>query len=64
MNGIIGEDILPTGLEEYFKRGIIVGYSNKGENEIDIRKTNLKSHAFGNDIKYYFELEEKKFLKD
>ena len=57
INGIIGEDILPTGLEECTKRGIIIGYSNKNEEEIDIRKANFKHRNISNDIRYYFQPE-------
>ena len=58
INGIIGEDILPTGLEECTKRGIIIGYSNTEQDEIDIRNIFFKHKKILEDTTYYFEPEE------
>ena len=61
INDIIGEDILPTGIEECTKRGIIIKYSEK--EDIDIRKAIFKNNNNPNNIKYYFEAEEEIICK-
>ena len=38
INGIIGEDVLPTGDNECSKRGIVIRYLDKDESDINIRK--------------------------
>ena len=52
LNGIIGEDILPTGLKQCTKRGIIIKYTNK---ETIIGKAYLKKEIIKNQVKYYFD---------
>ena len=55
INGIIGEDILPSDLNECTKKGIIIRYFDDNETEINIRKTIFREEAFMGKIKYYFE---------
>ena len=55
INGIIGEDILPTGDNGCSKRGILIRYLSKNENEINIRKTYFKEEKSGENINYYFD---------
>lgn len=59
INGIIGEDVLPTGLKECTKRGIIIGYSDK---EINIRKANFRSKKIMNKTNYYFDVKKEKVI--
>ena len=54
INGIIGDDILPTGLKECTKRGIIIRYSNK---DTTIRKANFKQKIVESKVKYYIDSE-------
>ena len=54
INGMLGDDILPTDLKECTKRGIIIRYS---EGEMNIKKANfIKDKLFKKDY-YYFEAE-------
>jgi len=54
INGMLGDDILPTDLKECTKRGIIIRYS---EGEMNIKKANfIKDKLFNKDY-YYFEAE-------
>ena len=55
INGIIGEDILPSELNECTKRGIIIRYFDDRETEINIRKTVFREETFMGRKKYYFE---------
>ena len=59
LNGIIGENILPTGLKECTKRGIIIRYTN---NKTSIGKANFKNEKINNNIKYYFEAEDEDII--
>ena len=59
LNGIIGENILPTGLKECTKRGIIIRYTN---NKTTIGKANFKNEKINNNIKYYFEAEDEDII--
>ena len=59
LNGIIGENILPTGLKECTKRGIIIRYT---DNKTTIRKSNFKNEKINNNIKYYFEAEDEDII--
>ena len=54
INGMLGDDILPTDLNECTKRGIIIRYHGK---EMTIRKANFKSEKLLNRDYYYFEAE-------
>jgi len=54
INGMLGEDILPTDLNECTKRGIIIRYN---ESEMSIRKANFKKERLLNRDYYYFEAE-------
>ena len=58
INGIIGEDVLPTGDNECTKRGIIIRYLGKNENEINIRKTYFKEKQLDGQNNYYIETED------
>ena len=54
INGMLGDDILPTDLKECTKRGIIIRYC---EGEMNIKKANfIKDELFNKDY-YYFEAE-------
>ena len=55
INGMIGEDILPSDLNECTKRGIIIRYFDDHETEINIRKTFFREETFMGRQKYYFE---------
>ena len=55
INGIIGKEILPTDLNECTKRGIIIRYSNKNEEDITIRKASFKEEKCLDKTSYYFE---------
>ena len=58
INGIIGEDILPSDLNECTKRGIIIRYFDDNETEINIRKALFREETFMGRQKYYFESKE------
>ena len=58
INGIIGEDVLPSDLNECTKRGIIIRYFDDNETEINIRKTIFREEKFLGKQKYYFESKE------
>ena len=58
INNIIGEDVLPTDLNECTKRGILVRYSEDNDNDITIRKAVFKQKEFLGKKNYYFESEE------
>ena len=58
INGIIGEDVLPTGDNECTKRGIVIRYLRKKEKEINIRKTYFKEKQLDGQINYYIEPED------
>ena len=53
LNGIIGEDILPTGMNECTKRGIIINYCNS--DEITIGKAYFKEKTVLGHLFYSFE---------
>ena len=55
INGMLGDDILPTDLNECTKRGIIIRYHD-GE-EMTIKKANFKKEKLLNRDYYYFEAE-------
>ena len=55
INGIIGEDVLPTGVNGCSKRGILIRYLNKNENEINIRKTYFRKEKSEENTNYFFE---------
>ena len=59
INGIIGDNILPTGLKECTKRGIIIRYSN---NDTTIRKANFKTEIIENKVKYYIDSENEEII--
>ena len=52
INGIIGEDVLPTGLKECTKRGIIIRYC---KDEINIRKVSFREKKISDKIEYFFD---------
>ena len=53
INGIIGKDILPTGMNECTKRGIIINYCNS--DEITIGKACFKEKTISGHLFYSFE---------
>ena len=53
INGIIGKDILPTGMNECTKRGIIINYWNS--DEIIIGKADFKEEIISGHLFYSFE---------
>ena len=55
INGIIGEEVLPTGGGECTKRGIVIRYLGKKENEINIRKTYFKEEYIEEKPYYYID---------
>ena len=55
INGIIGRDLLPCGLEECTKRGIVIRYLDDEEDEPTIKKAYLKEEKLLNKNYYYFE---------
>ena len=58
INGIIGEDVLPTGDNECTKRGIVIRYLNNNENEINIRKAYFREKPLVETTKYFIEPED------
>jgi hypothetical protein len=54
INGMLGDDILPTDLGECTKRGIIIRYY---EGEMNIKKANFRKDELLNTNYYYFESE-------
>ena len=54
INGMLGDDILPTDLGECTKRGIIIRYY---EGEMNIKKANFRRDELLNTNYYYFEAE-------
>ena len=54
INGMLGDDILPTDLSECTKKGIIIRYY---EGEMTIKKANFKKDELLNTNYYYFEAE-------
>ena len=54
INGIIGRDILPTDLNECTKRGIIISYSDEGEENITISTSCFLQVKYLDKIYYYF----------
>ena len=56
INDIIGEEVLPTELNECTKRGIIITYSTEKQKEINIRKAIFRQSNFLGKEKCYFEL--------
>ena len=54
INGIIGEEVLPTDSHECTKRGIIIRYLDDNETEINIRKAVFTEEEFLGKKKYYF----------
>ena len=55
INDIIGEEVLPTELNECTKRGIIIRYSTENQKEINIRKAIFRQTNFLGKEKCYFE---------
>ena len=55
INDIIGEEVLPTELNECTKRGIIIRYALDGEKDINIRKAIFRKTNFLGKDKYFFE---------
>ena len=53
INGIIGEDVLPTGVNGCSKKGILIRYLNKNENEINIRKSYFEKEKSEETTNYY-----------
>ena len=64
INGIIGEEILPTSLGECTKKGIIIRYCNRNEEEITIRKAKLKEINCFEKSLYFFNLSKEIIVKD
>ena len=54
INGIIGKNLLPTGLEECTKRSIIIGYDDVNDENMVISNINLEKKNFFNEDKYFF----------
>ena len=54
LNGIIGKNILPTYLNECTKRGIIIRYSDKGQEEIIISKSTFTEEENSDKTNYIF----------
>ena len=54
LNGIIGKNILPTYLNECTKRGIIIRYSDKGQEEITISKSTFTEEENSDKTNYIF----------
>jgi hypothetical protein len=54
INGIIGKDLLPTGLRECTKRGIIIGYEDLNDDNMTISNINLEKERCLNKDKFYF----------
>ena len=55
INDIIGEEVLPTELNECTKRGIIIRYATDGQKDINIRKAIFRQNNFLGKEKCYFE---------
>ena len=55
INGIIGEDILPTGDNVCTKRGIVIRYLGKNEGETNIRKTYFREEYIEEKPYYYID---------
>ena len=58
INGIIGEDVLPTEKNECTKRGIVIRYLSNNESDINLRKAYFRKELIGEKINYYIESEE------
>ena len=58
INDIIGEEVLPTELNECTKRGIIIRYSEDNQKEINIRKAIFRQNNFLGKEKCYFEADD------
>ena len=56
INAIIGQEILPTDLNECTKRGIIIRYCNEKEDDIILRKVNLLEEKYKDESFYYFDI--------
>ena len=54
INGIIGKYLLPTGLRECTKRGIIIGYEDVNDDNMTISNINLEKERYLNKDKFYF----------
>lgn len=63
INGIIGEEILPTSLGECTKKGIIIRYCNRNEEEITIRKAKLEEINCFEKSLYFFNLSKEIIVK-
>ena len=46
INGIIGKDLLPTGMTECTKRGIIIGYGDLDDNDMFIANMSLEKKKY------------------
>ena len=55
INGIIGKDLLPTGMTECTKRGIIIGYGDLDDNDMFIANMSLEKKKYFNEHKFYFQ---------
>ena len=55
INGIIGKEILPTDLNECTRRGILIRYSKKGEDDTIIKKASFEEEKILNKTSYYFQ---------
>ena len=58
INGIIGQEVLPTELRECTKRGIIIRYCEDYQKDINIRKAIFRQNDFLGKMKYFFEADD------
>ena len=56
INSIIGQEILPTDLNECTKRGIIIRYCVEGEDGIILKKVNLLEEKYKDETFYHFDI--------
>ena len=56
INSIIGQEILPTDLNECTKRGIIIRYCDEGEDGIILKKVNLLEEKYKDETFYHFDI--------
>ena len=54
INGIIGKDLLPTGMKECTKRGIIIGYDDVNDDDMIIANISLEKEKYLNQDKFFF----------
>ena len=55
INGIIGKDLLPTGMRECTKRGIIIAYGNVNDDDMFIANISFEKEKYLNEHKFYFQ---------